>query len=220
MSDLVVYSSEQRQLIHETVAKGCSETEFALLMELAKRYELDPFQKQIWAVKYGSREAAIFCGRDGFLAIAHRSGQFDGMESGTRKDDDGEIVGFCRVWRRDMTRPFEVEVYMREYESSNNPLWKSKPRTMLQKVAESQALRRAFSVSGLYSPEEFDEPVQQQRQMKDVTPKTDVLVCDTCGVSLRDDDKLAKIREHSNRDMCQACFMDWYQKKQQAGEQT
>lgn len=80
MTDMVVYSSEQRQLIHETVAKGCSETEFALLMELAKRYELDPFQKQIWAVKYGSREAAIFCGRDGFLAIAHRSGQFDGME--------------------------------------------------------------------------------------------------------------------------------------------
>lgn len=218
MTDMVVYSSEQRQLIHETVAKGCSETEFALLMELAKRYELDPFQKQIWAVKYGSREAAIFCGRDGFLAIAHRSGQFDGMESGTRKDDDGEIVGFCRVWRRDMTRPFEVEVYMREYESSNNPLWKSKPRTMLQKVAESQALRRAFSVSGLYSPEEFDEPVQQ-RPMKDVTPKNDVLVCDTCGVSLRDDDKLAKIREHSNRDMCQVCFMEWYA-QQQAGEQA
>jgi hypothetical protein len=46
MTDMVVYSSEQRQLIHDTVAKGCSETEFALLMELAKRYGLDPFQKQ------------------------------------------------------------------------------------------------------------------------------------------------------------------------------
>ena len=73
-------------------------------------------------------------------------------------------------------------------------------------------------MSGLYSPEEFDEPVQQ-RPMKDVTPKTDVLVCDVCGVALRDNDALKTIREHSNRDMCQACFMDWYQQKT-AGEQA
>jgi hypothetical protein len=86
----------------------------------------------------------------------------------------------------------------------------------------SQALRRAFSVSGLYSPEEFDDApqqVQQQRPMKDVTPPTGVLVCSECGISIKDDDTLATIREHAKRDMCRDCFQVWYQ-KQQAGEQV
>ena len=103
------YNQQQIQLIRDMCARDCTENEFLLLMQLAKTYQLDPFAKQIWAVKYGNNPAAIFCGRDGFLAIAHRSGKFDGMESGTRKDGD-DLVGWCRVYRKDMSRPFEVEV--------------------------------------------------------------------------------------------------------------
>ena len=220
MSDLVVYSGEEITLLKETYAKGASEQEFGLLMQLAKTYQLDPFTRQIWLVKYPGSPAQIFAGRDGYLAIAHKSGQFDGIESGSRINEEGDVVGYCTVWRKDMSRPFHVEVLLDEYNTKKS-LWASKPRTMIQKVAEAQCLRKAFSVSGLYSPEEFDEPVQQQRQMKDVTPKTDVLVCDTCGVSLRDDDALKTIREHSKRDMCRTCFQAWYtQQRDQAGEQA
>jgi hypothetical protein len=45
---------------------------------------------------------------------------------------------------------------MKEY-STGKALWASKPKTMLIKVAESQALRRAFSISGIYSPEEMGQ---------------------------------------------------------------
>jgi len=55
-------------------AKGATDNEFLVMMELANRYQLDPFSKQIWLVKYGDNPAQIFCGRDGYLAIAHRSG--------------------------------------------------------------------------------------------------------------------------------------------------
>ena len=79
------YNPQQIQLVRDMCARNCTDNEFLLLMQLAKTYQLDPFAKQIWAVKYGENPAAIFCGRDGFLAIAHRSGKFDGMESGTRK---------------------------------------------------------------------------------------------------------------------------------------
>ncbi|MGI5839310.1 MAG: RecT family recombinase [bacterium] len=106
-------------------------------------------------MKYGNNPANIFTGRDGFLSIAHRSGQFDGMESGARVEGD-EIIGWCKVYRKDMERPFTVEVALSEYSTGQN-LWKTKPRTMIQKVAESQCLRRAFDISGLYSPEEFDQ---------------------------------------------------------------
>jgi len=229
MSDLVVYSGEEIQLIKETVAAGCTETEFALLMQLSKTWQLDPFQKQIWAVKYPNSPAAIFCGRDGFLAIAHRSGQFDGMESGTETDENGKTIGWCRVWRKDMSRPFHVRVPLAEYEQRDKQgnvtkFWRTKPQTMITKVAEAQCLRKAFSVSGLYSPEEFDDAPQQQqvqRPMKDITPQAGVLVCDTCGIALRDDDALKTIREHSKRDMCRTCFQAWYtQQRDQAGEQA
>ena len=148
------YNPQQVQLIRDMCARDCTDNEFLLLMQLAKTYQLDPFAKQIWAVKYGNNPAAIFCGRDGFLAIAHRSGKFDGMESGTRKDGD-DLVGWCRVYRKDMSRPFEVEVSLSEYSTGKN-LWQTKPKTMIVKVAESHALRRAFGISGLYAPEEID----------------------------------------------------------------
>lgn len=156
------------QLMKDTVAKGTSDQEFKLFLFTAARLQLNPLVGQIWCVKYGNNPASIFTGRDGFLSIAHRSGQFDGMESGT-KLVDGELYGWCRVYRKDMAHPFAVEVALSEYSTGRN-LWKDKPRTMIQKVAESQALRRAFDISGLYSPEEI-ETEQPPEEPKNITPK-------------------------------------------------
>ena len=142
-------------LIRDMFAKGCSDNEFAVFIELAKRYKLDPFARQIWAVKYGNNPAQIFIGRDGLLAIAHRSAVFDGLESGIRTNGN-TISAWARVYRKDMSHPFEDEVFLEEYTTNQN-LWKTKPKTMLQKVAEAHVLRKAFSVSGLYSPEEVPE---------------------------------------------------------------
>lgn len=155
------FSNDEMQLIHNTVAKGCTENEFALLIYQAKILKLDPLRKQIWAVKYGDQPALIFIGRDGFLQIAHRSGKFDGMESGV-SGEPGALVGWAKVYRKDMEHPFSVEVQEKEY-STGKGNWVKMPRTMIQKVAESQALRKAFSISGVYSPEEIDQspgPVQ------------------------------------------------------------
>ncbi len=73
---------EKLNLIKTTVARDCTNTEFELLLYLASKYHLDPLARQIWAVKYGTEPARIFTGRDGYREIAHRSGKFDGMESG------------------------------------------------------------------------------------------------------------------------------------------
>ena len=158
---LVKFSPEEKQLIHNTVAKGCTENEFALLIYQAKILKLDPLRKQIRAVKYGDQPALIFIGRDGFLQIAHRSGKFDGMESGV-SGEPGALVGWAKVYRKDMEHPFSVEVQEKEYTTGKGN-WVKMPRTMIQKVAESQALRKAFAISGVYSPEEIDQspgPVQ------------------------------------------------------------
>ena len=157
-------------IIRNLFAKGLNETEFAVFLELAKRYRLDPFSRQIWAIKYGSEDAKIFVGRDGYLAVAHKSPYFDGMESGTLIDDKGELVGWCRVHRSDMKVPFYVQVYASEY-STKKSLWLSKPRTMIQKVAECQCLRKAFNLSGFYDPDEVgDDGAQAQNSCPSHAP--------------------------------------------------
>ena len=201
------YNPQQIQLIRDMCAKDCTDNEFLLLMQLAKTYQLDPFAKQIWAVKYGNNPAAIFCGRDGFLAIAHRSGKFDGMESGTRKDGD-DLVGWCRVYRKDMSRPFEVEVSLSEYSTGKN-LWQTKPKTMIVKVAESHALRRAFGISGLYAPEEIDTGDRPEpRYVSEVPPATPT-ACEVCGIPVPEDIR-EKTRPHTPRVLCVEHFGEWW----------
>ena len=209
------YNPQQVQLIRDMCAKDCTDNEFLLLMQLAKTYQLDPFAKQIWAVKYGNNPAAIFCGRDGFLAIAHRSGKFDGMESGTRKDGD-DLIGWCRVYRKDMSRPFEVEVSLSEYSTGKN-LWLTKPKTMIVKVAESHALRRAFGISGLYAPEEIDTGDRPEpRYVSEVPPATPT-ACEVCGIPVPEDIR-EKTKLHTDRVLCIEHFSEWWntQKEVQA----
>lgn len=214
--EVVSYSPDELQLIRDVCARDCTENEFKLLIQLAKTYRLDPFSRQIWAVKYGQNPAQIFCGRDGYLAIAHRSGQFDGMESGTRSEGD-ELVGWCKVYRRDMSHPFEVEVYASEYSTGRN-LWKDKPRTMIQKVAEAQCLRRAFSISGLYSPEEIDtgEPHMATPAQVCEVPKPSPTCCTVCGCEVPEDIR-EKTLKFAGKVMCIECFRPWWEEHKKEG---
>lgn len=179
--------NSQIDLVKSMVAKNASDDEFKLMCHMANKYGLDPLAKQIWLVKYGDAPASIFTGRDGFLSIGHRTGQFAGMETrvekvceaidvekSIKKNGQWEKINVKREWqykavctvrRNDSDFPFISEVYEEEYTTCMN-LWTSKPRTMIGKVAESQCLRKAFDISGLYSPEEMPEP-----EPKDVTPE-------------------------------------------------
>ena len=171
-NDLVVkeWSANELSLIKNIAAPKCTDDEFKLLLYQAETYKLDPLLKQIWAVKYSSdKPASIFAGRDGFLAIAHRSGKFDGMESGVRKEG-GDTIGFAKVYRKDMKMPFSVEVSLSEYNRKQGT-WLSHPATMIQKVAEAQALRKAFQISGIYSQEE--QWAEVKPPMKEVSPFVD-----------------------------------------------
>jgi len=209
------YNPQQIQLVRDMCARDCTDNEFLLLMQLAKTYQLDPFAKQIWAVKYGNNPAAIFCGRDGFLAIAHRSGKFDGMESGTRNDED-DLVGWCRVYRKDMSRPFEVEVSLSEYSTGKN-LWQTKPKTMICKVAESHALRRAFGISGLYAPEEIDTGDRPEPRLIGEVPAATPTCCEVCGIPVPEEIR-EKTRPHTDRVLCIEHFGEWWNTQKEAAE--
>lgn len=71
------------ELIRRTVASDCDDAELGMLLELAARYDLDPFAKHIYAVKIRSRVVLIVA-RDGLLAIANRHSDYAGS--------DGDVV--------------------------------------------------------------------------------------------------------------------------------
>jgi phage recombination protein Bet len=150
------WTNEQIELVKNTVAKNSTDAELQMFMHLASRYNLDPFAKEIWFIKYKNGDSpSIFTSRDGYLKIAHASGVFDGMESFTIDDDKGNpIKAICKVFRKDMSRPFHAEIKVSEYRQ-NSPTWSKYPSAMAIKVAEVFALKRAFSISGLVTREEM-----------------------------------------------------------------
>jgi phage recombination protein Bet len=67
------------ELIKKTVAKDANDSEVAMFLELAHKYDLDPFAKEIWCVKGkrddgGDGRLLIMVGRDGLRKIAQRNG--------------------------------------------------------------------------------------------------------------------------------------------------
>jgi phage recombination protein Bet len=148
--------------------KDLTNDEFMLLIEIAKRNDLDPFRGQVFALKSRNNPnepARIFVSHAGLLHIAHRSGKFAGMKTMMITKDGRETLicepneikgAVCYIWRSDCTEPVVAAVYYKEY-AQPLKIWQTKPQTMIKKVAESHAIRRAFDLGGLYIAEEMSE---------------------------------------------------------------
>ncbi|MFN3387181.1 MAG: RecT family recombinase [Candidatus Thermochlorobacter sp.] len=150
------------ELIKRTCApEGTTNDELALFLYTARKYDLDPLLSEIWMLRLEGR-ATIKVSRDGFLKIAHKSGVFDGMETETVRDERGNVIkAVCKVYRKDMSRPFVYEAHMAEFNNPNSRSWKKYPISMLIKVAEANALKRAFQVSGVIAA---DDTAEEERQ--------------------------------------------------------
>lgn len=174
------FTQEQINVIKRTVAKGATDDELAMFLSLASRYKLDPFAQEIWFVKYekgGQTKTMIMTGRDGYLSIAQRDENFDGLLSGVVREGDefefeptntempvkhkfgkerGKIIGAWAVCYHKQRKPAigwaEFEEYNRKADS-----WQNYPSAMIQKVAEVMVLKRQFGISGLVTKEEMGD---------------------------------------------------------------
>ena len=177
-------SQDEKKIIKaQFFPPNATDMDMIYCMKVAETFNLNPILKQIFFVERSANidgrwitKIEPLAGRDSFLTLAHRSGKFAGIDSDcaikqTAVLQDGkwvtknELVATARVYRTDNDRPFCAEVEYSEYvqrtkDGSITKFWRDKPKTMLKKVAESQALRKAFDISGLYSVDEVgdDEP--------------------------------------------------------------
>jgi phage recombination protein Bet len=175
-------SNEEKVIIRKQFfPQNASDIEMKYCMSVAEKFNLNPILKQIFFIARKSKtdngqwieKIEPLAGRDSFLTLAHRSGKFAGIETSTEIkptaklingewEQKNDLVAICKVYRSDMERPVIVEVSYSEYVQKNGQgeitkFWREKPETMLKKVAESQALRKAFDITGLYAEEEIRE---------------------------------------------------------------
>ena len=156
------FSREQIETIKQTVARGATDAQLALFLQVCKSRSLDPFTKQVFYTPQG-----IIVSIDGFRAIAERTGCYAPGPTRYEYDDQKNLIAayvavkklVAGVWHE-----VEESAFYEEYRGSS-PIWKKMPRVMLAKCAEARALRRAFSsdLSGLYSPEEMDQAQRDEQ---------------------------------------------------------
>lgn len=194
---LKTMTREQVELLKATVCRGATDDELQLFVHACNRLQLDPFCKQIHAVKRWDgtlrREVmAIQVGIDGLRLNADRTGQYRGQlptlwcdEKGTWTDtwisDKPPFAAKARVLRDGWPEPVEAIARWSAYvqttkEGKPNSMWAKRGAEQLAKCAEALALRMAFpqELSGVYAHEEMDhagEPTPVAGKPKQVEPE-------------------------------------------------
>jgi phage recombination protein Bet len=176
--------ASQIDLIKDTIAKGASDNELALFVEVCDRTGLNPFAKQIYLIErydsvLGRKIRTPQTSIDGFRLIAQRSHEYAGQTPKYWCGQDGQwtdvwlsseppAAAKVGVYRQGFVEPLWAVATWDQYAVWNKSkdgkfylgsMWKKMPALMLAKCAETLALRAAFpqELSGLYTAEEMGQ---------------------------------------------------------------
>jgi phage recombination protein Bet len=211
MSNLTLWTPEQTQLISTTIAPGCSNDELRLFAYACQRTGLDPFSRQIYAIKRAGK-LTIQVSIDGLRSISERTGQLDGSQSywcgpdgvwvDAWLDSKPPAAAKTIIYRKGCAHPFTATARFADFNAGQG-LWSKMPSVMIAKCSEAQALRRAFpaDLSGVYSTDEMDQAVEPVTvtTAPALPAKGDAKIFQAGKVAIAKADSIAKLTEVTDR---------------------
>lgn len=147
-------NEKQVTFVRNMINPDLTDVELMVFLTFSNKLQLNPFLQEIIPIVYKGKERRVsyIITRTGKRVVAGRTGQLQGITTETTYTAGGEQVPAyaegARLFSAKATVVrnginFTAEVLNSEYNTGYN-VWKTKPDTMLRKVAESQALSSAF----------------------------------------------------------------------------
>jgi phage recombination protein Bet len=139
--------------LKNTVFKGATDDELLALVVTANTYELNPILKELYAFPKKGGGITPMVGVDGWIKIANRQPNFDGMDVEVYGDGKTPTHATGTIYLKDRSHPVKVTEYFEECKRNTDP-WNQMPRRMIRNKAIIQAIRLAFGVSGIHDEDE------------------------------------------------------------------
>lgn len=191
-NELQIWAPDKQAEIKELFAKNLTNNEFQTFVWIWKATWLNPFLREIWAVKYGDISANIFIWRDWYRKSAQSNKEYDyhsvdavyendkfevknwEVEHSYNIKDRGKLIwAYCIVKRKSSSKAMftfvELSEYIQPWKNGKKTVWDSKPATMIKKVAEAQWLRWAFQELFAWTYDESDDWNDKKTEVKKAT---------------------------------------------------
>lgn len=148
-----VDADKLHQTLKNTVFKGASDDEMLALVVIANVYELNPLLKELYAFPKKGGGITPMVGIDGWLKIANRQPNYDGMTVEVYGDDKTPTHATCEIFLKDRSHPVKITEYFEECKRPTDP-WNQMPRRMIRNKVIIQTIRVAFGIGGIHDEDE------------------------------------------------------------------
>lgn len=152
--------------LKNTVFKGASDDELLALVVTANTYDLNPILREMFAFPKKGGGIVAMVSVDGWLKIANRQANYDGMNVEVYGDGKTPTHATCEIFLKDRAHSVKITEYFDECKRDTEP-WRTMPRRMLRNKAIIQAVRVAFGIGGIHDEDEAEDIAQT----RDVTPR-------------------------------------------------